>query len=99
MWRPRPRKRSRPIRILPDCSLGSRNVYHASGVVVALPEFDVNVRELFFGVVRVAEETTCSPAFVGLVDGEETVAVTFGVVGFEEGGVGFIGEDGGEFPG
>lgn len=50
-------------------------------------------------VVRVAEETTCSPAFVGLVNGEETIAVAFGVVGFEEGGVGFVGEDGGEFPG
>ena len=99
MWRPRPRKRSRPIGILPDGSLGSGHVDHASRVVVPLPEFDVNVRELFFVVVRVAEETSCSPAFVGLVDGEETVAVAFGVVGFEEGGVGFVGEDGGEFPG
>jgi hypothetical protein len=28
-----------------------------------------------------------------LVDGEEAVAVAFGVVGFEEGGVGPVGED------
>jgi hypothetical protein len=50
-------------------------------------------------VVRVAEETPRPPTFVGLVDGEEAVAVAFGMVSFEEGGMGFVGEDGGEFPG
>jgi hypothetical protein len=64
-----------------------------------LSEFDVNVWEFFFCVVGVAEKTSGSPAFIGLVDGEEAVAVAFGVVGFEEGGVGSVGEDHGEFPG